>query len=384
MRIRYFQPLFIVFALMIFIGTSNAAEFTANPSLSLRGEYNDNVDFSRIDEQDDYIGTISPGLSLGYATDRFSLGAHARVDFIRYNDYKDKDNERQNYGLNASYRVFERLTINAGGSYTKDTTFDSELEETGVVTRWSTRERYGGNGGFSFQITELSTVSANYSFSKTDYYLDDYTDSETHSASLTYNHSFNDRRDGFYIRPYWSKTDSDKDTINNYGMSLGLNHQFTETFSTNIHAGPRYMETEDNAGKKDNEWGWTAGASLDKTWETTSASLGYSRDHYYTAEGENVEVDRFFLAVHKMMTQKLGARLSGSLYFTKSIGSSARDRDVRYYTVSPSLFYNITQNHSLELGYSYANEFDDELTNNRERDRNMVWLALNFNFPQKW
>jgi len=144
------------------------------------------------------------------------------------------------------------------------------------------------------------------------------------------------------------------------------------------------METEDNVGKKDDEWGWTGGISFDKTWETASASLGYSRDHYYTAEGENVEVDRFFLAVHKMMTQKLGARLSGSLYFTKSIGSSARDRDVRYYTVSPSLFYNITQNHSLELGYSYANEFDDELTNNRERDRNMVWLALNFNFPQKW
>ena len=385
MRIRYFQCLLLFFLCIIFTGTSYAAEFTVNPSLSLRGEYNDNIDFSRTNKQDDYIGTISPGLSLGYGTDRFTFGARAGVDFLRYYEYTDQNTERQNYSVTASYRAFERFTINASGSYTKDTTLDSGLEETGIVEQRSERDSYSAGGGVSYRMSELSDVSVNYTFSKTDYDLEDYTDSEGHSASLSYSYSFNNRLDTVSIRPYWRKTDSDVDKINSYGLSLGLIHQFSQTFNANIQAGPRYTATEDNAGVTEWGWGWTADVSLTKTWETGSVSLGYSRDLQYTGEAENVEVDRFSLTANKMMTQKFGVRLSGSLYFTKSTDeSNTQDRDVRYYIISPSLFYNITQNHSLELAYSYANEFDKELTNDRERDRNMVWLALNFNFPQKW
>lgn len=391
MCIRHFQSLLIFSILIFFIGISFAAEFTVNPSLSLRGEYDDNIDFSRTNKRDDYIGIISPGLTLGYATDRFNVGVYAGVDFVRYNEYTEENNERQNYGLTASYRAFERFTINAGGSYTKDTTLDSELTETGIVERRSERETYGGNGGFSFQITELSTISADYSFSQTEYELDDYTDSKTHSVSLSYSYSFNNRLDTVSIRPYWKKTDSEEETvssyeetINTYGLSLGLAHQFTPTLNANINAGPRYTEYEDDAGETDDDWGWTADVSLTKTWETASVSLGYSRDQYYTAEGENVEVDRFSLTANKMLTQKFGVGLSGSLYFSKSTSDNTDDTDVRYYLVSPSIFYNFTPNHSLELAYSYANEYDKELTDDREADRNTVWLSLNFNFPQKW
>ncbi|MBN2515701.1 MAG: hypothetical protein JXC33_06670, partial [Deltaproteobacteria bacterium] len=76
--------------------------------------------------------------------------------------------------------------------------------------------------------------------------------------------------------------------------------------------------------------------------------------------------------------------LAGSLYFTKSTGDETEDTDTRYYTVTPSLNYSFTDQIALNLAYSYANEYDKTLTNDREVDRNIVWLALNFNFPQKW
>ncbi|MBN2687575.1 MAG: outer membrane beta-barrel protein [Deltaproteobacteria bacterium] len=384
MRIRYLQCLLLFALMFLFIGPSYAAEFTVNPSLSLRGEYNDNIDFSRTNKRDDYIGTISPGLELGYGTDRINVKARAGVDFLRYHEYTDQNTERQNYTVDASYRAFERFTVNANGSYTKDTTLDSELQETGIVERRSERESYSAGGGISYRISEVSDLSINYTFSETDYDLDTYTDSEGHGVSLSYGYTFNNRLDTLSIRPYWNNTDSEDDKIDTYGLSLGLNHQFTPTFSTGINAGARYTETENNAGVTDDNWGWTADVSVTKTWQTASASLSYSHDLSYTAEGENVDVDRFSLDSHIMMTQKFGVRLSGSLYFTKSTGRITQDRDVRYYHISPSFFYNITQHHYLELAYSYANEFDKKLTDDRELDRNMVWLTLNFNFPRTW
>ena len=384
MHSKYYTVFIILLFLLAPFGAAFAADVTLTPSLSLRGEYNDNIDFSRTNKQDDYIGTTSPGLTFGYATDRLNFGARAVVDVVRYMDQTNQDNERQNYGLDASYRMFERLSIKANGSYVKDTTLDTELLETGLVERRSDRESYGGGGGLSYQISEVTDIGLDYTYTKTDYDLSDYTDSDGHSVSLPFNYSFNNRLDVLTLRPYYRNTDSDEDKIDNYGFSLGLVHKFTETFTGSAEAGVRYTETEEKpSGRSDNDWGWTADASLDKSWQTASASLGYSRDLYYTAEGELVEVDRFSLSTSKMLTSRFSIRLAGSLYFTESTGIS-RNRDTRYYTVAPSLNYMITENHSLALGYSYSNEHDKMLTNDQDRDRNMVWLTLNFNFPQKW
>ena len=375
----------IIILVFVSFGAAFAADVTLTPSLSLRGEYNDNIDFSRTNKQDDYIGTVSPGLTFGYATDVLDFGARATVDVVRYMDQTNQDNERQNYGLDASYRMFERLSIRANGSYVKDTTLDTELQETGLVERRSDRERYGGGGGLSFQISEVADIGIDYSYTRTDYDLIDYTDSKRHSVSLPLNYSFNNRLDTFTLRPYYRNLeDSDETKIDDYGLSLGLAHTFTETLKGSATAGVRYTEREEQpSGRSDDDWGGTADVSLDKSWQTASASLGYSLDLDYTAEGELIEVDRFSLSTSKMLTSRFSVLLSGSLYFTKSIGTP-RNTDRRYYEVTPSLNYMITENHSLVLAYIYSNEHDKMLTNDQDRDRNMVWLTLNFNFPQKW
>lgn len=383
MRSKYYTVFIILLILVIPFEGLRAADVTLTPSLSLKGEYDDNIDFSRTNKQDDYIGTVSPGLTFGYATDVLNFGARAAVDVVRYLDQTSKDNERQNYGLDASYLMTERLSIKAKGSYVKDTTLDTELQEIGLVEKRSDREQYGGGGGLSYRISEVSDISLDYNYTKTDYDLSDYTDSKGHSVSLPFNYSFNERLDRFTLKPYYKNTDSDENKEDSYGLSLGLAHKFTETLKGHINAGSRYTETKDNTGKTSDDWGWTADAGLEKSWQTASARLGYSRDLSYTAEGETVEVNRFSLDASKMLTSRFSMKLTGSLYFTKSKGVS-QNQDTRYYAVTPSLNYMITKNHSLSLAYSYSNEFDKKLTDDRELDRNKVWLTLNFNFPQKW
>ncbi|MBN2514842.1 MAG: hypothetical protein JXC33_02290, partial [Deltaproteobacteria bacterium] len=337
MHIRYFQCLLILFLFITFAGNAFAADVTLTPSLGIRGEYNDNIDFSRVNKLDDYIGTVSPALSLNVATPRFTFGATAGVDVIRYNENTDRDYERQNYGLTMGYKLFERMSVNVRGSYIADTTLDTELQETGIVERRVERDYYSAGGGVSFQLTEVSDLALDYSFAKTEYDLEDFEESDSHSASLAYSHAFNNRRDVITFRPYYTNTDADEEDLDTYGFTLGLDHTFSETLRGNISGGPRYTETEHISGRTDDDWGWTAAVSLTKTWQTASAQLGYSRDLSSTAEGETVEVDRFTLTVSKMLTSRLSAQLAGSLYFTKSTGDETEDTDTRYYTVTPSL-----------------------------------------------
>ena len=379
---KYFS-LIIVAVLLCWTGMVYSAEITITPSIGIGGEYDDNIGFSRTDKLDDYAGTLSPALAFDYTTSRLHIGGRALFDIVRYADYSEYDRENQNHELNFGYRLSERLNVNAALSYIKDTTLDTTLEETGIIEEWSDRESIRAAGGLSYEINEVSNVGLDYFFRKTDYELTGYTDSDRHGLSVSYDYAFNNRLDILTLVPFYQKIDTDEDKIDIYSCSLGLAHTFDPTLQANVSAGVRYLDIEDPSEQSETAWGWTSNISLQKSWQTTSATIGYSRDLSYSAEGETIEVDRFSLSVDHRVTHEFGLRLSGSLYFTKSVGD-IEEENVRYYSISPSIYYNITPHHSLEIGYSYANEYDKILSDNREVDKNVVWLAANFSFPQKW
>jgi len=380
------KMLFFIFSLLLaglfLTSQSPAAETILTPSVGIKAEYNDNIDFSHGNERDDYISTISPGLKLDYKTERTVFGAMAKVDVLNYLDYTDENTVNQNYGLNVSHKLFEKLGVRAGGSYIRDTTNDSYLEETGLVTRKSTRNFYRGGAGLSYNLTEVSDMDLDYFHSQSDYDAEDKVDSTTDSVSLAYRHAFHERRDIVSIIPLYSRYDSDTSTTDNYGLTLGLMHRLQETLTMNVALGVRYSDAEyHDLGTTDSNWDWTADISATRSWETASASIGYGRNLYYDDQGTPVNVDRFYARANKNLTERFGVSLTGSLYFSKS-DDSVDTVDSRYYEVTPSLYYNFTRDHRLEVGYSYANDDDKTLTDNREAERNRVWILLTFNFPQ--
>ena len=79
---------------------------------------------------------------------------------------------------------------------------------------------------------------------------------------------------------------------------------------------------------------------------------------------------------------RLRLGLSGSVYLTQSdVGDLGTD--TRFFEVRPYLKYQITENHDLELSYSYQWEDDRTLQVDSIRDRNRIWLSVNFRWPQQ-
>jgi len=361
-----------------------AQDITLVPSLEIRGEYDDNVLFTRTNEIDDYLTTIGPALTLDYATELLNLESKIAVGFLRYADEKDLNTENQRYVLNGGYRFTERWNLNGNFSYIKDKTLESELEETGLVNVREDRHRYNAGGGLSYQVSELSDMNINYIHTKTDYDFVGNVDYDYDAVTLSYNRRLKSERDIITVQPSYSSRDSEVSEADDYGLSFGWSHSFSETLQLRAFLGARYTEVRFGDERQDYEnWGGTADISLRKTGEVSSTLIGYRRDLRTSAYGEAIEVDRIYCDLRRRVIGRLGIGFRGNLYFTRSEGNFDGE-DSRYFEVIPSLNYQITENHTLELAYVYSREEDRNLAEDRERERNRVWIALNFTFPRKW
>ncbi|MCG2776842.1 MAG: outer membrane beta-barrel protein [Desulfobacterales bacterium] len=364
-----------------------ARDVTVVPSITLRGEYDDNVYFTRTDEISDYLAIISPGLKLDYATEVFNIRGSGLVDVLRYVDEKDINTENQRYTINGGYQLMERWALSGDFSYIKDTTLDSELEETGIVYVREDRERFNAGAGLSYQVSELSDMGVNYAYSKTGYDEQGLEDYDVNSISLSYNRKFNEGIDVFTIQPGYARFSSDVSDVDGYRLNFGWTHLPGETYRLRIILGARYSEQDykDDRDKTSN-WGGVADISLLKKAEIYSVLVGFNSDAYSEpSTGELNKVYKIYCNLTRRVTERFSAGVNSRLSLTQPDDADAvNDKEIWYFTVTPSLSYRLTENHSLRLSYSYQQQYDRNIEDDPRIARNRVWLSLNFNFPKKW
>jgi hypothetical protein len=367
----------------IFLLNSWAAEITLTPSLSLKVEYDDNIDFNTKDEIDDFSGNAIPRLQFNYLTELFEFNAYGEVDFKRYYDETNFDRTNQLYGMDGKYQMLERLNFLGEFEFRRDETTDSQLEETGRVFERDRRERYYADGGLRYQISELSEIGPNFSFEKTNFSSKEDDDYDLYRISLTYSKEFQNERDTVLLRPSYAKYDSDTQDADGYRFEIGWKHLLGETVTSDILIGGRYTQIDrKDRNDSDNNWGGVGKIDIKKNGETFTGNTGYSHDIRSNTEGEIIEVDRFYLNLDKKILERFGFKFSGSAYYSKK--ESGDKEKVRYFILTPSLYYMLTTYHSLELCYSYQNQVEMDEPGNPNTQRNRVWLNLNLEFPQKW
>lgn len=383
-----------------------AAEVSLRPSISIRGEYNDNIDFTRTLKIDDYVVRISPVLDTHYKSDRLFFQGHGALAIIRYLDEERRNTEYQDYSIGGTVKATERLTLKGRGSFTRDETLESELEETGLVTMVGDRTRYGAGGGVSYHWTERSEASLDLDHSQTDYESASYVDYTSDHLSLALNRRLENEKDIVTVKPVYSTYDSDASKVDNYALYLGWARYLTETWRLSCFIGGRYTETSyffvksavvydpsllpdtpfrlisERVEESDKSWGGIADISLTKTGETYSGAVGYNRDLSYSSQGDPIERDKLYFKGSRRITQRLSLGLSGSAYQSKSDGKF-RQEDSRHLELGTSLRYRLTEICSLNAGYDYSYHKDKTVATDQEYDRNRVWVSLQYRFT-KW
>jgi hypothetical protein len=392
--------------LLAFTVQALAAEVTLVPTLVVRAEYDDNVLFSRIAPISDFAAVATPGVSADYRTDRGYANVRLEADFLRYAQEESLDRSNQRFSLGAGYAVTELLQATGRVSYINDTSLETQLQETGIVTLRQEVERYSVGAGLSYRMSpradagvDLSYQDVNYDGPSLDY--------EDYRVSFQYNYLLGNGTSVFTVQPYYERYTSAASDVSNYGLSFGLAHALTETWSLKAFLGARYTETEyrfvqqevvfdpsllpffpfrtvlQEVNVTDSNWAGVADVSLTKRGEAYELSFGYIHDLSYSSSGDPLELHRLYGTYSRSITTRFGFTLAASVYESKSDGRFSQT-DSKYFDGAFTLNYKLTEDYFLQGGYRYQVSWDDTLEQNQRVDRHLFFLSLGMAFPRKW
>jgi hypothetical protein len=359
------------------------AETNISPSLGLMQEYNDNIFFTRENKVDDSITRVIPAIRLNYATELLNLSGLALWDSYFYWDNNDLNYTIQNYVLDGKYRLTERWDISGNAGYLKDTTLDSELEDTGVVGIRQDRERIDAGAETTYAVSERSSLGLGYDYRKINYQRPSSVDNELNRFRLTYNRRLANQIDVFSLFPEFTYGTSDQWDAYNYTLNFRWTHQFDPTLRSSFRIGPRFTQIDYKDERDDkNNWGGVLEAWIEKRGEVTVGRLNLSNRLQTRSNGEIVIVSRLLGDLDHRLTERLGIGFNGGLYYTRPIKElEPKEGDTWYYLLQPSLFYRLTENYLLRLLYSFDQEIQPDFDNQR-RNRQRIWLRLDFDFPR--
>jgi hypothetical protein len=384
---KNFSKIFITLFLLIFFGVPPkicAENLWLQTSIGGRSEYDDNVVFAPTEEDEDFIFIISPAAKLSFESDLVDIQSDIIIDAWQYLDRTDLNTVNQLYELNGIYRFRPRWSFSGLISYIKDTTLDSQLQETGRVSEREDRRRFDADAGIIYQLSELSELGFNYHFKDVNFESDFFVDYDRDSATLSYNRKMKNQVNTLGSQFAYYYRNSDVSDLTEYNFQMSMDHLFSPQTRFYLSAGLSYSEQEFKDDRSTDKNLRPSGHSYIR-WkgETSAFTFGYRRDIRTDTNGEAIDVDRIYCRLRKSLTERWELGFAGKFYYSRDIGQSFND-GIRFLDLEPKISYKLTENHDLQMSYSYSNEKDNERESNQTADRNRIWLGLYFNFPKQW
>lgn len=342
---------------------TEAAEWSAEPSVAVKGEYNSNLTLSSVPGEV-WGHWVSPSVRFAGSTERFEMSGKAAGDFVTY--YGDQNRSLTNlyFPLTARY-TGERDVVGLDGGFTRDNTLMSELRQTGAILSFTQRNALSVSPSWTRTITDKFSLLFGYQYVHTTYEngrqlgLFDY---EVHGGNLGASYKLTER-DEVQLTGSYSKVNIPDNglTIGNAGGSLSLRHAFSESTTGTVFGGPKFLDQTLAMGGtalSDTQTIWAFGGALQTTWERAQASLDASRDVNVSGLGVLLKTDRFSASIRHEVTDTVALSLAGAVYLVQAVPVEGRSgiqtAETRVITASPAVTWKLSPWWTLEAAYTYA------------------------------
>ncbi len=384
-------------------GVGNAAEWSAAPSLSVKGVYNSNLLLS--DGNNEVIGHwITPTLKFKGATEALEVEGETRADFIHY--YGDIERELTNlyFPLRASYRL-DRHHFGFEGGFTRDNTLVGELQRTGLVLGFTQRSMWTAMPTWKVGITERLSWKSGYQFMDAQYQ-----DGERFGLVSYQVHGGNSG-------PSYHLTELDEINLTGeyslvqipsiglsstyHGAQGGWTHDFGHQLIGSISGGARVVNsTQDvpaipgilgillgrttDGSFTSQEVVWVYRGSLRKQFERTTVQIDGSREINPSGFGRLLQTDRVGGSLSHNISETLNASLHGTLYFVSGITTTENSRPLprqRLFSISPSISWKFAEWWSMDVSYTYGQRTFNDL--DQQYDSNSMFIMLTYG-GDKW
>ena len=383
---------------------AGAEERKVTASIAVKQEYTDNLTYSSVDPQSDWITTVSPKVEVVNNSDRLQTSLKAVLDGASYWEHNELNDVDQDFSGSLRYGFTPRTNLFTSAGYRRDSRSDREFSDTGLVFDAVERERYNFALGGNYSLSELTALQVQYNHGKDDYHGDRYSDNQTHGVSGTLSRNLSE---------YWENTtgrfslgatryDSDTSQTDYFTGTVGVEKSLTETIGLYVDGGMRYTESSYDTYEpvyynflghnifvgyrpitaQETGIGFTGRTGLTYRDELNEAVLSASHD-VQPANGESGTLERSSLQarLEHRLTEQSRISLSGGYALNKTADEVAYidTTDETSWWVQPRISYNFDREWLVEGSYNYGQIHDNE--DDDDRSRNLVMLRLEYRYP---
>ena len=367
---------------------AQAAEWSAEPSLAVKGEYNSNLTLSRIPGEV-WGHWVSPSVRFAGSTERLEVSGKAAGDFVTY--YGDQNRSLTNgfFPVVARYST-ERDVFTLDGSFTRDNTLRTELQQTGVVLGFTQRNLWSMSPSWTRTVTDKLSFQLGYQFLNATYEngrslgLFDY---GVNGGNLGLSYKVTERDDVQLTGSYTKLDVTDAGLKSgNAGGSLSITHAFSETTTVKAFGGPRFLDQTQTIGGislSSNQLVWTFGGSLRTKWEDAWASLDGGQEVNVSGLGVLVKTNRLGATVSKDLTETLTVSFAGQVFQIQALpvqGGGVQIAETQLISATPAVTWKLNQWWVLEASYAYVDRRVD--VTNEFFHGNSAFLKLTYNMPK--
>ena len=379
----------------------DAAEWKIDPTIRFRAGYNDNIRMSIDDEISSAEATLSPSALFSVATPESGLSGDLRFDFRRFEDDSNLDDNNVRF-LTSSYHRMERSELGLDVDFIKDTTLDSQLENTGLVFDRVTRYRINVGPNWTYNLDERTNARFSYKYSDVRYNNTDtgFVNFHVNSGQASLQRTLNERAVASITLSYNQTSNDNQVDTNNTNLQGGGSYRFSETLSASLFAGVRSTEADfsqttqipifsgdtiigfvplnENVSRSD--WGYTFSGSLTKDFLRGQTGVSASRDVSFDVNGIPIEVTRLNWNNLYRFSETLSGNLDLDFYRSETSNNARNNLNRDYYTLEPKFNWDFRQFWTISGSYRYRKQTFDNTGD--DATQNAAYLTLIYQWPR--
>jgi hypothetical protein len=382
----------LVMAMSSIMSRGDAAEWSAEPSVTLRGDYNTNLTLTALPHEAVWGLWASPGVKFAGSTENLEVSGRAASDFVQYYGGSNRTLTNLYFPLSVKYTT-ARETFSFDGGFTRDNTLMGEARQTGVVLNFTQRNLLSLGPSWTHALTEQLSAKAGYQYTNTTYEdglrlgLVNYT-VNTGSGGLQYQPTEMDQVNVTGSYTNFHAPQSNDLTSEIYSGQLSLTHNFTETITGTLGGGPTYVQSAINAGStrlSDHRTLGIGSANLRKAWDDAFIQIEASRQINPSGFGLLVQTDKIGATLSKDFTEQWTVSISAFQLWASALSSNAAQvknfPENRYVNVNPQVTWKFSQWGQVAFMYTYVNRHV-EVSSNSTSFANIASVVLTYTPPK--
>lgn len=342
------------------IPPAGAVEISLAPSATLTELLSDNLRMATEGHKVVWGSVFSPGLRWGADTELLEVRGEMRANLQRYIGEEELSADDTLLALASRYKL-EQRRVGVNGTLVRDSTWTSEVRETGLVLAARRRRARTVDGFWEESLTERVSIRSGYQRADARYAgegegLFDYR-TQTGKIDLTMDLSERGRATvGGYFLGY--QAPSARIRSIDAGVQAGLTRAFSETVQATLLTGVRQVITTSSfgeAGFKDRSWGILGDLEVEKEFEAGRWRGGVGRRINPSGSGSLIQADRLFTSAEREMTEQTGVSIAINGYRNRALRTgSVFPTESFAFNVEPAWRWRWTERWSMYLSYRYA------------------------------